>query len=323
MAAPVNRRERRREASLGRLLKVSVMGSGSAMRVKTCGNPQRGGGKRGVIGDVFSAGSRRRMLETIACMAKENWVGALFVTLTYQRIMKDGGQVDRNVEELHRRILARYGGAGIVAAKQWQERGSLHVHALICGPKWIHKGWLQEAWGSIIGQWVPFTRVERMRTYRGAMVYMAKYMAKEDDDGRTEGGPGRGAASAAACPGSSPLGLKAVDVTYSRGRHWGIKGRKYLTEGIVVVGAGSTSPKQLARVRVFARAIWKGVGRLDGFSLFVENGPEMANLFCLGLGLRVQVCHTKGEVIAMWLRFMQEESNVQFNGEKTDGVIVA
>lgn len=276
-------------------VKVSVVGSGSVVRVKTEGNVQRGGGRRGRISG-FSQASRRRMLEKFAGMDKRNFHHSLMGDMTYGRVMLDGGQVDRDVEELHRRILRRYGGTWLTWKKEWQKRGSLHIHFLLGGPKFIGMDWLQEAWGSIIGQWVPFTRIERSRSYKGAMAYLSKYMAKVDDE--QHGGPGGGAASAAARSGSPPVG--STDVTYSRKRVWGLKGRKYVIEAVVVFAHGETTPEKLQQARVKARAIWNGVGWLGGWMLYVGDGAFEAQTVSMILGLCAEVGHSDEDEAAWW-----------------------
>ena len=272
-----------------------MVGSGSVVRVKTEGNVQCGGGRRGRICG-FSKGSRRRMQERFGRMDKRNFNHCLMGTTTYGRIMQDGGQVDRNLEELHRRIERRYGGAWMVWKKEWQERWSLHCHLMIGGPKFICMEWLQDTWGSIIGQWVPFTRIERARSWHGAVAYCSKYLAKVDEV--ETAGPGRGAAEAAACPGSLPFGLS--DVTYSRKRVWGMKGREHVIEGIVVISAGKTTAEKLQRARVMARAIWKGVGWLQGWMLYVGDGAFEAENVSMILGLCAEVYHSDENERAWW-----------------------
>jgi len=217
--------------------------------------------------------------------------------------MVDGGRVDRDCEELHRRIVAKYGGCWVTWKKEWQERGSLHLHLLIGGPVFIHMDWLQDTWGDIIGQWKPFTRIERMRSKAGAMKYLSKYMAKEDDEEHR--GPGEGAAQAAAHPGSRPFGL--TDVTYSRKRPWGVKGRKHVIEGIVVRSAGEVPQEVLQQVRVKARGYWKGVGDRGGFLLYVEDGCVAGLEFSSALGLCAEAGHSDGGELDWFMRCVEEQ----------------
>ena len=298
----VENRAARRAA--GRWLRrVQVEGSGSCMRVKLRGQPRRGGGLRGKIDNRFSQGSRRRMLEKAARMDRRNFEHALCGDLTYGRIMEDGGQVDRDLEEVHRRILRVYGECWAFWKKEWQRRGSLHVHFIFGGPVFIHMDWLQEQWGEIIGQWVPFTRIERMRSKAGAMKYLAKYMAKVDD--AEHRGPGGGAAQAAAPPGSRAVG--STDVTYSRKRCWGVKGRKHVIEGIVVRSAGEVPQEVLERVRVKARGYWKHVGDRGGFLLYLESGCLGAFEFSSALGLCAEASHSDAEELDWFMRQVEEQ----------------
>jgi len=230
--------------------------------------------------------------------------------------MEDGGQVDRDLEELHRRILRVYGECWTVWKKEWQRRGSLHVHFIFGGPVFIHMDWLQEQWGEIIGQWVPFTRIERMRSKAGAMKYLAKYMAKVDD--AEHRGPGGGASQDAAR--SGPRAVGSTDVTYSRKRCWGVKGRKYVIEGIVVSSGGEVTPGQLRQARVKARAIWGRVGERGGFMLYVQDGCLAALEFSDGLGLCAEVNHSDPDAVARWwLEAERREAEWSPGGEGVGG----
>lgn len=236
-------------------------------------------------------------------MDRRNFDHCLMGTVTYGRVMQDGGQVDRDVTELQRRIIGRYGGAWMKWKKEWQKRGSLHVHFIMGGPRFIDKDWLQEEWGNIIGQYVPFTRIERARSKAGAMAYLAKYMAKVDDEEHS--GPGEVAASAAARSESQPFG--STDVTYSRKRVWGTKGRKHVIEGIVVRSDGKVPQELLQRVRVKARGYWPGVGDIGGFLLYVNDGCSAAFEFSSALGLCAEPSHSDPEEVDSFMRQLEYE----------------
>ena len=305
MTAPVkgqervpNRKERRGGEKVARLLKVCVEGSGSVVRVKTQGNVKQGGGLRGKIGNRFSQASRRRMLEGFGRRDKRNFQHCLMGTVTQARPLVDGGQFDRYMEEFHRRIERKYGETVMDWKKEWQERCVLHAHMIFSGPKWIDMDWFQAQWGAIVGEWVPFTRIERARSWKGAMAYCAKYMAKVDESWASTADLGRGAASAAACPAAGPVGLS--DVSYSRKRVWGIKGRKHIIEAVVVRSRGETTPEALAQARSAARRIWPHVGRLGGWMLYVDEGAFEAETVSMILGLCAEVCHSDGDERAWW-----------------------
>ena len=276
--------------SAAKMIKVAVGGYGHQVVVRRSGQVQKGGGRRGRISG-FSAGSRLRMY---MCLAR-------IMEVTYERVMWDPVRSERDLETLFLAIVRKWGKVSIFWRRDLQRRGSIHYHLIILGANlFIPKAWLARIWAGIVGEDRPFTRVERLYSWRGALSYCAKYMAKEDSAERSA----RAGAAQAAAVGGEPLGL--TDITYSCGRQWGLKGKESLTEPIKVIGAGYVTPEQWRRARRYAKQIWKRVGEVDGWKLFVDWGGVDAKIFCDILGLRVHAYHSDKEEVDNWYMFIHQ-----------------
>jgi hypothetical protein len=93
--------------------------------------------------------------------------------------------------------------------KEPQKRGAPHYHLLVFGVPYIAYQWVGEVWAAITkGNAATCSRVERVRSWRGAMSYASKYLGKSLDGGEFTTDEG--------------------EVIDSVGRHWGVMGRKHL-----------------------------------------------------------------------------------------------
>jgi hypothetical protein len=90
-----------------------------------------------------------------------------------------------------------------------QQRGAPHFHLLVFGVQFISYKWVAKVWAEITsGNAATCSRVEKVRSWRGAMSYASKYLGKNLDGGEF----------------ATPEG----DVIDEVGRHWGVMGRKHL-----------------------------------------------------------------------------------------------
>ena len=250
-----------------------VEGQGHLVGMACRGGEQIGGGKRGEVGG-FSAASRRRLLQTMARLAPEQAEYPLsLITLTYGAVFPDAEGAKRHLFTFWKRVRRWAEGVGGVWRLEFQARGAPHFHLIFYGP-YVPKELIQGWWGAVIGQHRPFTRVEAVRSWKRAIAYAAKYLAKVEqaEEKRAVARPPAGGEGGDGAP---PSGLDYVTyLTASKkiGRVWGVLDRRNLPWGErseFTLDGG----KWMYRWKRAARRKWGGVNayRRCGATLFVEN----------------------------------------------------
>lgn len=156
------------------------------------------GGNRSYVSG-FSASSRLRLMRLLATLRRD--CVPIFVTLTYPSIWPtDPKQWKKHLDNFRRQLFRLYPGAALVWKLEAQKRGAPHFHCLLYGVYKIQPGfltWVSETWYRVVGSGddkhlKAGTRVEYLRSHRGAMSYAAKYMDKTIDELPEEWGkPGR------------------------------------------------------------------------------------------------------------------------------------
>lgn len=209
---------------------------GGMVKLKGTGRPGAAppGGRRGVVSE-FSRASRRRLLQTMASLDRST-APPLFVGLTYPGSAwpDDYAVVHEHLAALWRRLERRYPALrlAVVWRLEPQERGAPHFHLLIFGLPFLPYGWLAAAWSEIVGgdeaHRRSCSRVERVRSWRGAMSYASKYLGKSGDGAEFRDSAG--------------VVIQAV------GRHWGVKGRANLPVTWVRYAVGLRQFHQVRRV---------------------------------------------------------------------------
>lgn len=144
-------------------------------------------------GDIkgFSKASRRRMIEQCAKMGKAI---PIFVTLTYPgEYPDDPAEWKRHLATWGKRLVRYDKSLSAIWRLEPQKRGAPHYHLLIYsedGKKpFVPKEWIAESWSKVLGDYSSEdhlkagTRVESLKSYRGAAFYTAKYCAKLPEDG--------------------------------------------------------------------------------------------------------------------------------------------
>ena len=130
----------------------------------------------------FSSNARRRLMRFMARL-RMNGVRATFITLTFK------GFPSNEVAKLAlhaflQRIARKFPEVSCVWRMEFQKRGSLHFHLLCFGmPYWDWKEIL-EAWKACSRQRVTRIDVQLVRSRRGVMRYVSKYIAKVETKGR-------------------------------------------------------------------------------------------------------------------------------------------
>lgn len=172
------------------------------------------GGNRSYVSG-FSASSRLRLMRLLATLRRD--CVPIFITLTYPSVWpSDPKDWKRHLDNFRRQLFRLHPGAALVWKLEAQRRGAPHFHLMLYGVYEIQPGflsWVSETWYRVVGSGdekhlKAGTRVEYLRSYRGAMSYAAKYMDKTVDELPEEWG--------------------------KPGRFWGVCGRDNLPTGDVV-----------------------------------------------------------------------------------------
>jgi hypothetical protein len=144
-----------------------------------------GGGPRGHITE-FSKASRRRLQKVLASVDQGRISVPLFVTLTYPREFPGDPQIcNAHLRAFRERLTRRFGKAGCLWRKEYQKRGAPHYHLLLflAVPPEQLRSWVSESWYQIVGSGderhlCAGTQVVRVKSWRGARGYAAKYLGK-------------------------------------------------------------------------------------------------------------------------------------------------
>lgn len=149
-------------------------------------NGPSGGGRRGRVRG-FSKASRWRMLQTVAKVRNDQV--PLFLTLTYPADFPfDSATWKRHLDNFFKRLRRKCPGAAAIWKLEPQKRGAPHFHLLVWGVElfafdaWVHTAWYEIVDSGDIKHIVHGAELERLRSYRGAKSYAAKYMGKLQDD---------------------------------------------------------------------------------------------------------------------------------------------
>ncbi len=198
------------------------------------GDRRPGGGLRGEVME-FSRASRRRMLDLLNSINREQVPSPLFITLTYPDEFEGSGEVWKaHLKAFDKRLVRRWGDAAVIWRLELMDRktgknaGKIapHFHLLVfleVEPSEMYS-WLSRAWYEVVGSGddrhlLAGTRVERMHSWRGVLSYASKYMAKPE---------------------------QLVGGVDSPGRFWGVRRRNLLPVEIVKV---NIRPEDAVRIR--------------------------------------------------------------------------
>ena len=163
-------------------LKLEFQGKFVAAAVRYPSDRKYSRAKRGKV-TGFSAGSRTRMFDMFHKL--EIKVKPIFLTLTYGEDYPDAQTAKANLRAFLERIrrLPSCGETSAIWRMEFQERGAPHFHIIFFNLPFIKKENIQKWWGEIVGVEKPFTRIERIKSHRGVMAYVSKYVAKLQDGG--------------------------------------------------------------------------------------------------------------------------------------------
>lgn len=150
-----------------------------------------GGGLRSEITE-FSRASRRRMQQLLNSVDQARALVPVLITLTYHNDWpEDPARWKDHLDAFRKRLERRYGKFSAIWRLEYQRRGAPHFH-LLCF-FWSHQGrpgllpFLQDdvgpLWWEVTGRTSEEhlqagTRCELPRSWKGANVYLSKYMTK-------------------------------------------------------------------------------------------------------------------------------------------------
>jgi hypothetical protein len=232
------------------------------------------GGPRGEITE-FSRASRRRLLKKMARLTVHKH--ATFLTLTYPERFPDGKRAKENLRAFVERLRRRFPKASAIWRLEYQERGAPHFHLIIFNMPYVPWYRIRRWWIDIINEyvdkWYPRIKVEAIRSKRGAMHYISKYIAKLPD----ETPPLSSAEGATAAEGGSIF----IPVTYlHEGRFWGVFNRghlPYAPRSYIVIRI--ETGKAFYDLKRTMRRIWPRLNqtRTKGGVIFTDNAYRLHN----------------------------------------------
>lgn len=173
--------------SHGLTQRVDVSAQGRLLTVRSVGlDIEMPRGKRRGSVEGFSKASRLRLLKLLATLEAPRSSGyrfkVSFLTLTTREIFHP--RIAKSyLVRFFKRLARKFPTMAIVWRMEYQKRGAPHFHLILYNAPFVDKSWLQQIWGEIIGQAKPFTRVERIKSYKHLMSYASKYAAKVEDVG--------------------------------------------------------------------------------------------------------------------------------------------
>jgi len=210
---------------------------------------------------AFSAKSRVRLMRFMARL-KMHGVRATFMTLTFR------GYPSNEVAKiaLHaflQRVIRKFPQASAVWRVEYQKRGSLHFHLLWFNlPYWDWKEVLA-AWKACSRQSIARIDIQLIKSRKGVMYYVSKYIAKVDKGHRK---------TFFISPPYLHGGRK-----WRKGRFWGYHNKKLLPLGEVVAGVLTDN----STINRLSDAAWKIIGAATrfnsiSFSLFHDHSTSLA-----------------------------------------------
>jgi len=284
----------------GPVASIKTQGHLLTVSVPTGPGTQRGGGPRGRI-TAFSRASRKRMMDFFQTVTWHALSMVIFITLTYPQEFPDPKMLELQRRRFVERLRRKFPKSSAVYRLEFQKRGAPHWHFLWFGLPYLPKLELQKLWMGCIWEslstdqlqalrlWessgvVPedrlrvFTRIEAITSWRKAIRYVSKYMAKVEAPVEQEGiVSGSEADVGASRPGAAPPGSCGFNLyTYLHGEHvgrwWGKHNRAGIPLAESLQGSWLRSEGWFWRFRRVAAKKWMGIKRQSarGFTLYMD-----------------------------------------------------
>jgi len=240
-----------------------IEAQGSLLTMKIMGRKYKRpytGGIRSRI-RAFSAKARVRLMRFMARL-KMHGVRATFVTLTFKGYPSNA-KAKAALQAFLEVVRRKFPQASSVWRMEYQKRGSIHFHLLWFNlPYWDWKEILS-AWKRITHQTVARIDIQLIKSRKGVMYYVSKYIAKVDKGHRK---------TFFISPPYLHGGRK-----WRKGRFWGYHNKKLLPLGEVVAGVLTDN----STINRLSDAAWKIIGAATrfnsiSFSLFHDHSTSLA-----------------------------------------------
>lgn len=244
-------------------MKAYIEAQGSLLLVKLMGVKSRtsgGSSRRGKI-KSFSAKSRLRLLRFMARIRQKN-TRATFITLTFK------GYPTNEVAKmaLHaflQRIARKFPEASAVWRMEYQRRGSIHFHLLCFNLPYWHWEEILQAWKECSKQHIARIDVRLVKSHRGVMSYVSKYIAKVSSGVRKTF--------------FILVPYQHARRKWKKGRFWGYHNKKALPLGERIQGL-LTDSKTIKRL---SNAAWEIIGTAKrfgsiSFHVFMDHATTIA-----------------------------------------------
>jgi hypothetical protein len=151
--------------------------------------------KRGCV-QGFSRKSRSRLMKLLAQCDRSATSKSLLVTLTYPRSYPtESSTYKRHLDTWFKRLQRKFPHVSAIWKLEFQLRGAPHFHLIVLGVPFLARSWLSVAWYESVGSnderhRRAGTQVQRVNSYKRALSYASKYVAKVST-GETPEEPGR------------------------------------------------------------------------------------------------------------------------------------
>lgn len=219
-----------------------IEAQGSLLLMKVLGGKSRPFGaasKRGRI-KGFSAKSRLRMLRFLARLRMKN-VRATFITLTFKGYPSNA-EAKRCLHAFMSHISRTFPKASACWRMEYQKRGSIHFHLLCFNLPFWNWEELLETWKRITVQDTARVDIRLVRSRKGVMFYVSKYIAKVSKASRK---------TFFIFPPYLHAGRK-----WRKGRYWGYHNKKLLPFGEVVTGVLTDRNA----IKKLSKSAWEMIG---------------------------------------------------------------
>lgn len=233
--------------------------------------PNRAGSIRGRI-RRFSANARRRLIRFMACLRMKG-IRATFITLTFKGYPSNA-EAKRALHAFIQQMARSYPNASAVWRMEYQRRGSIHFHLLAFNLPYWRQQELQATWERCSHQTMGRADIRLVRTRKGVMFYVSKYIAKVDKK--------TGSTSFIQVP--YLHGYKK----WRKGRFWGYHNKKHLPlaqkfEGVLVDDK---------LIKKLSNAAWEIIGvetryNSISFNLFTDRAASLWSLYIGQGGLTI------------------------------------